>query len=315
MPHQWLSADQIVMQALGLLQRDIVLPRLVWNASSYFTATRPGRKNDTVNLAVPAVLDARTYEWRTRTQPIVTDELEETTVPILLDTHVYSAVGVTDEEMTLDITQFGEQVTSPQVRGVAERLENMISAKLSTAPWQETIGWNVGTTSAYDTLLDARKMLNDRNVPKNDRIVLIGSGVERAILADDHLHQFEQSGSSDAFREAQIGRIAGFTVMQSNSIAEDAMYVYHRSALAWVQLAPVVPSGVPFGSSRSAYGMAMRWIRDYDAAFLRDRSVFSAFAGVNSVNDGPEIDLDGAGSGTATGASNQRGTKVVVTGL
>lgn len=314
MPHQWLQADQIAAQALGLLQREIVLPRYVWNASSYFAARHPGRKNDTVNLPVPAVLTAREYEWRTRTNPIVTDDLEETMVPIKLDKHVYSAVGVTDEEMTLDITQFGEQITVPQVRAVGEKLESYIADALAAAPWKYTQAWTPGPdATGYDALLDVRKTLNDENVPKNDRIALIGSGVERAFLQDPHLHEFERSGDADAFRDAQIGRIAGFTLVQTNSIAENAMYVYHRSALAHVQLAPVVPDGVSYGSARTAFGMSMRWIRDYDAQFLRDRSVFSAYSGVSSVNDGPDIDLDGSGTGTATGPSNRRGVKVNVT--
>lgn len=291
MPHTLLSADQIAAQGVGLLQREIVLPRYVWNATDYFAARHPGRKNDTVNLPVPAVLTAREYEWRTRNNPIVTDDLEETTVPIKLDKHPYSAVGVTDEEMTLDIVRFGEQITVPQVTAVAEKLEGYIATGLANAPWKNTLTWNLNTGTpegAFPILLKARKILNDANVPKQDRICLVGSGVELAILEDDHLNRFDQSGSDDAFREAQIGRIAGFLVIQSNSIGEYDMFVYHRSAIAFAQLAPVVPDGVPFGSVQTAGGMSMRWIRDYDANFLRDRSVFSAFAGVSSVNDGGE---------------------------
>ena len=44
------------------------------------------------------------------------DELTETKVDVTLDTAVYSAVPVTDEELTLDITDFGAQILEPQVR-------------------------------------------------------------------------------------------------------------------------------------------------------------------------------------------------------
>lgn len=316
MAHDLLKAEQIAAQALGLLQRELVLPRYTWNASDYFAARHPGRKDDVVNLPVPAILDAREYEWRTRTSPIITDDLEETKVPIGLDKHCYSAVGVTDEEMTLDITTFGETVTTPQMRAVGEKLEGYIAGGLEAAPWKETIAWPVGgelAKSGYDVLVDARKVLNDGNVPKSDRIALIGSGVEAAFLKDPHLHEFERAGDADAFREAQIGRIAGFTLVQSNSIPEDAMYVYHRSAIAHVQLAPIVPDGVPYGAVRTAFGMSMRWIRDYDANFLRDRSVFSAFSGVSSVNDDTAINTT-TGARELTG-KNRRGVKVDVTGL
>jgi hypothetical protein len=42
------------------------------------------------------------------------------------------------------------------------------------------------------------------------------------------------------------------------------------------------------GSSQSFEGLAMRWIRDYDANYLRDRSVVSAFAGYASVEEDPD---------------------------
>src|SRR3546814_2543696 len=55
-------------------------------------------------------------------------------------------------------------------------------------------------------------------------------------------------------------------------------------------------------------GFAMRWIRDYDPNYLRDRSVVSSFAGAASVNDGPDVDIDGAGPDPAV-PTNQRAVK------
>ena len=56
---------------------------------------------------------------------------------------------------------------------------------------------------------------------------------------------------------------------------------------------PVLAS--EFGQSQSYASMAMRWIRDYDAQYLRDRSVVSVFTRINVVADGP----DGPDTGTA----------------
>jgi hypothetical protein len=44
--------------------------------------------------------------------------------------------------------------------------------------------------------------------------------------------------------------------------------------------APIVPSGVSFGASESSNGYSLRYIRDYDASVLKDRSIVSTFAGV-----------------------------------
>lgn len=310
MAHSWLKADKILRTALALLQRELMLPRTVW---SFGRADFAGAKDDTVTLRLPAILTARDYEWRTRTNPIQFDELTERGVDIKLDKHPYSAVAVTDEQMELDIVSFSEQVSMPQVRAVAERLEGYIADALATAPWKETVAYNASTGSAFEAAVDARRILNAANVPMSDRFLLLGTGVEAAFLKDDHLNKYDQSGSSDALREAQIGRIAGFTATVTNSIPEDAMYAYHRTAIAWANFAPRVPDGVTSGAAESYSGLAMRWIRDYDPNFLRDRAVMSSFAGVSPVTDGPLIDADG--DTQVDDPSVVRGVKFEVTGL
>lgn len=313
MANKWLSADQIVMQSLGLLQRELVVPRFFWNATDYFARRRPGRKDDTVNLPIPAVVKARDYEWRTRTAPIVVDEVEETTVPIRLNRHGYAAFALTDEEMTLDIATFGEQVTAPRVRAIAEQAEDWAVDALRAAPFSKAIAWNVNTTPAYQFTTKLRRAFNDAKLPKSDRIVLIGSGVEEAVLNDDHLHRYEAGGEASAFRDAVIGQIGGFTFAQVDSLEPGEVFAYHRSAMARVNLAPEVPDGVNYGAIQSAYGMSMRFIRDYDTNFLRDRGVFSHFAGYSSVNDERELDGDGM-PGDFTG-KNQRGFKITTSNV
>lgn len=308
MANVFLKAEQIAAQALGLLQREIVLPRLI--------TARPiedfrGAKNDTVTIRVPAVLTARDYEWRTRTAPIVVDDIVETSVPLVLDTHLYHAGALTDEQMLLDIGNFGMQVLQPQMRAVAERMENKIAAGMAAAPITNEIAYTLATDKPRDLAVDARKILNDNNVPMEGRVLLLGSGIEAQFLKDDHLTKVDESGSNGALREAVIGRLAGFTVVLSNAIAENVGYAFHRTAFAHTMAAPAVPDGVSFGSRQSYQGLAMRWIKDYDTAYLRDRSVPSAFFGFSSVNDGPDtadgVDPDGPGD---TNPENIRAVKI-----
>lgn len=78
MPNTYIKADQIVMAANLLLQREIVLPRLVF--------TQPGNAfvgalDDTITLKVPAELTARTRTMRSSTA-LVADTLAETKVAV-----------------------------------------------------------------------------------------------------------------------------------------------------------------------------------------------------------------------------------------
>jgi len=51
--------------------------------------------------------------------------------------------------------------------------------------------------------------------------------------------------------------------------------------------APIVPPSVVDGSTQTYAGLAMRWIRDYDAMQLQERSIVDCYVGTNVVADGP----------------------------
>lgn len=280
MANSFLTAPTIVAQTLGLLERELVLPRLV---STFGNTDFRGAIGDTLTMRVPAIATARDYTWRTRPSPIVVDDLVEAGVDVSLDSHVYSAVSITDEQLTLDIRSFGDQVLQPQVRAVAEKLEGIIADALTNAP-ATAIGFDAGTDDAFDVAVDARRLLNTNNVALADRVLLLGADVEAAFLKSDKLSKTNEAGTDSALRDAVIGRVAGFTVVTSNGIPADEAYAFHRSAIAFANVAPAVPDGVNFGAAQQYAGLALRWIRDYDPNYLRDRSVVSSFAGAASVN-------------------------------
>jgi len=288
--HVFVKAEKIVDQGLGMLQRELVLPRLVSRlAASDFV----GSKNDTVNVKVPSILSAREYTFRNnRNSPITYDDLEELSIPVTLDKHVYSGVKITDEQLTLDIASWGEQVARPQIRAVAEKLESYIASAMSAANYAETVQYDgvetgEGVSSIYETLVEARSVLNKANVPAGGRVALLGANVEAAALLSPNLVNVDQSGTDSALREATIGRLAGFTVIGNcNSIDPDFAVAFHPTAFAFANMAPEVPSGATAGATSAFEGLAMRWIRDYDPDHLQDRSVYSSFAGATSVEDG-----------------------------
>jgi hypothetical protein len=299
--NSFLKPDVIAAAALGLLERELVLPRLVTRMG---INDFRGAADDTVTIRVPARTTAREYEWRTRVSPIVLDELSETSVAVTLSKHPYSAVAVTDEELTLDITSFGEQVLRPQIRAVAEKLETYVYSAMDGAD----LHWPViapgagdspgggGTTAEYDNdakdilvaLVEARRRLNVKNVPVAGRVIVVGADIEAILLNGSQLLDASAAGSDGALRDAQIGRLYGMPIFTSNALPTDEAWVFHPSAFVLANVAPTVPEGVTMGSSQSFEGLAMRWIRDYDPNYLRDRSVVSAFAGYASVEEDPD---------------------------
>jgi len=285
--HTFLKPTVINRSALKLLEREIVLPRLVWN---YASADFQGAYNDTVTLRLPPVLDSREYTWRNnRASEISVDDLTEIGVPVTLDHDIYSAVAITDEQLALDIVDFNEQVLMPQIKAVARGLEDLIADTMAAATFVSghTLQVNNSSNHMWSKLIEARRLLNVANVPRDSRVLVVGSNIEAELLTDDKFNRVDSTGDAalSALREATISRLAGFTIVGSNAIDADVAYAFHPTAFAFVNVAPAVPDGVVKGSRDSYAGLALRWIRDYEAMKLRDRSVVSSFAGCTSVED------------------------------
>lgn len=287
MANAFIKAEQIVRAALGLLERQIVLPGLVWrNAGGDFA----GAKDDTISIRLPAYANSRKRTMRSG-DPLTIDELDERKVDVTLTEHIYKAIGVTDEELTLDIESFGRQVLQPAGASVARGLEDEVGDLMSGATYENEV--EVDPASPYDAIVDARKHLNDASVPFDERAIVAGSSIEAALLKSEQFARADASGSTAALREAQIGRVAGFPVFTSNAIAPDEAYAFHRSAYVLSMRSPVVPDGATWGRSESFAGLAMRALRDYDFTNVRDRLLMDVFAGTNIVEDAGEIDANG----------------------
>ncbi|WP_064075908.1 P22 phage major capsid protein family protein [Prescottella equi] len=278
--NEFLKAAVIINAGLGILEREIAVPRLVWlNGFGDFA----GAKDDTISIRVPGRLTARSRKLRAtgEDRKIHMDTIAETKVDVTLTDDIYQAVPITDEELTLDIKDFGKQILVPQVRSVAEGLEDGLVEEMRSADYQATV--TVDPAKTYNSFVDARKALNDENVPFAQRSALIGSGIEADILKDPQFVHADQSGSTSALRDALIGRIAGCDVYVSNALDDDEGYMFHKTAYTMVTRAPVVPDGASFGASQSYNGLAMRWLRDYAFDITTDRSLVDAYVGYGHV--------------------------------
>ena len=304
----YLKATQIARMTVGLLYRDLVVAKTVWTDAinpQEFT----GALNDTVTMRVPARRTARTRTLRAGTA-ITNDVSHEFGVDVKLTTDVYNGAPITDEELTLDITDFGAQILQPQTRAVAEGVEAQIVNRINNSTYANIIHADdvqfdddLNNTDWYKVALRARRTLSEQNVPETERYWLVGLEVEEQLLASDRLVKFDNIGGEapDAFREAAIGRIAGFTVVPTSEIDEQASFAYHRTAFALATRAPLVPRGVAFGTTQNlggngdvgyVGGVSSRWIMDYDYTNTTDRSLVNTWVGTAAVND--PIDVNGS---------------------
>jgi len=250
-----------------------------------------GGTGTVVNVRIPPTVTgggARTYTQALRdaATPIVLDRITETTIPVTIGPMLYKGVPVTDEEFTFTLTDFTRQVIEPIVQPVGIGAEALLAAEINSFPASTTIVPAADGSDIHDAILEARMTLDKRYVPKQGRMLIVSPEVEMMLLSDpiNRLVRYQDSGSTEVLREANIGRLYGMPVIGSTELPAKSFVIMTRDAFTFVMRAPSVPAGCTFGQSVSYQGMAMRFIRDYDSAFMQDRAICSVFAGAETLD-------------------------------
>jgi hypothetical protein len=276
MPNTILTAGTVASAAVGLLTRDLVLPMTVTRITD---TDFGGKHGDTVTVRVRAIVAANTQAAKGDT--IVKSVITE--VPVLVSlAHLYSAVDITDEDMSLGIENFSEQILEPQQGGLGESAEDQIAAVINGASSNGVI---TDSATAKEQMNLARETLTRKKVPIGDRFVACSPEVVTYLLGVDEFVRADARGDdANAIASAIVGSIYGFKVVETAALTVGHAAAYHRTSMAFANFAPVVPSGAADGTSISYKGVSLRWLRQYDAGTLSDQSVLSTFAGAAGVD-------------------------------
>ncbi|ATI18632.1 major capsid protein [Streptomyces phage Amethyst] len=291
--HVIVKPEKLAATAAVALEQSLVVPALFQREG---IDAYKGAENDTINVKVEGVLPFRTYGWRNdRSQPIQFDDYSEKTVAVSFGGNTYSAVKLTDEQRDMDLGGW-TKLLAKQTEAIGRGLERGAVDKLLGQSYAVTLAGAKSGRDLRGVLIRAREVLNRFMVPREGRVLLVGSAWETALLSDDKLNLAGNVGEQEAvsaLREASIGRRFGFDIVVSLEVPADAAFALHRSAFIFATGAPTVPSSVT-GGTASYNGVALRWLQDYDANYLTDRSVVNTYRGFREVKD----QLIGVNAGT-----------------
>lgn len=278
------TAARVSRLAVQLLTRSIVLPGTVERIPGSEFA---GDNGDTVTVRVRQPRTAK--KQINPGDPITIDSISEVPVNVTLS-HLYDAVNITDQELSMDIVDFGRQVTEPQTRAVAIGAEDELAVAMNNVVADDSLDLTpaIGTleTETDRAIKQARESLSEADVPAGGRFLACAPdfitlllGVEKFVRADAL-----GDGRSSALRDAVMGRIYGFTVVESNGITSGSAVAYHRSGFVFTTRTPVVPRGVNASATSTEDGIGLRHIFQYQPSNLRDQSVLTTFAGASVVD-------------------------------
>jgi len=277
-PHTF-TAAQAAQVAVALASEDAFLSALV-NRNFENDLLGGGGKGRTVNVKIPAALIARERGIDEIDAAIVMDTITESTVPVTLGTHAYSAVPLSEGDITLNITDFSKQVLGPQVAAVVDFCEEEVASMIrAIAEWNDPTAPDYDPANPVKTLTALRKRLRENGVPQTGLNLVVGTRVYADLLEANAITDASASGSTAALRDGNVGRVRGFNVVESTRVDEDDIVAFHRDAITLAVRAPLTPAGASFGQTVSEKGFSLRYLRDYDVTKTVDRSMVSTFVG------------------------------------
>ncbi|MEO2133386.1 MULTISPECIES: P22 phage major capsid protein family protein [unclassified Microbacterium] len=283
MPHVYdYDAAQAAVVSAKFVEQDGFLSALVGHDyQDEFLA--PGTANRPIKVKFPTTLFARERDIDDVTSNIELDYIAESGTTINLDKKmVYSAVPLSEGDLNLKLTDFSRQVLRPQAAAIADDIENRVATKLLAVPRPSAAQFSAtyDPTNPVKYFTALRAFLRKQGVPQAGIQVAVGVGIYSDLINAKAIQDASQSGSTAALREGQVGKVLGFTLIESTRLADNEVLMFHKDAVTLVTRAPAVPAGASFGASVAEGGYNLRYLRDYDAMKTVDRSILATFVGV-----------------------------------
>lgn len=216
-----LTPDIIAKEALMQLESNLVMAGLVHrDYSKEFVNV-----GDTITIKKPAKFVAKNFLGQTEDQ-----ELSEGKTTVKMDRYRDITVPITSKEMTLDISDFSEQVVKPAMSAIAEAVDSDILAVGVQNAGNKVA---ISSTPEIKDLANIGKALDKKKAPRDNLRNLV-LGVD-ALYKYNTLTEFTDlsaSGSSEALRDAVIGKAYTMnTYMSQNVPASSAETVGTITAL------------------------------------------------------------------------------------
>ncbi|MDA8186652.1 MAG: hypothetical protein M0T85_00730 [Dehalococcoidales bacterium] len=195
----------IAREALMMLENNLVLAGLVYrNYSDGFA-----RVGDTITIRKPATFTAQEF-----TSSITVQDATESSVQVQMNKHLDVSFAVTSKELSLSIQDFSAQLIQPAMSAIAQKVDELIASLYVDVPYVADVS---GTPAAAD-LAAIGRVMNQNKVPLDSRrLVLDPVTHAKYVVLDPFLHA-DKSGSTDALREASMGRVLGLDSYMSQNV-------------------------------------------------------------------------------------------------
>lgn len=207
MANTFLTVNEIAKESVMRLNNNLVMAGLVHRDFSSEFAD----KGDTIQVKKPATFVAKDF-----TDAIEVQNIEEDSALVKLDKIADVSVEVTSKQLSLNIRDFGEQIVQPAMEALAQKIDTDIMGLYADIPY--TFGAAGSTPDALDDIAGVGKVLNTNKAPVVGRGLVLDPEAQAALIVLDAIAGADKSGSTQALREASMGRILGFDTFMSQNV-------------------------------------------------------------------------------------------------
>lgn len=174
---------------------------------------------DTVHVGTIGRPTVRDYS---KTTDLTVEDLNVTTTDLVVDQGDYFAFRVNDVDALQAAGALKDPALGEAAIGLRDAVDTHAAATIAAGVHADNqIGavslGESGDPTAWDVLLEMRRLLNAKSVPTLGRYVVVGGDFESQLLADERFHRVDASGTSEGLRNGIVGRALGFDVLVSNN--------------------------------------------------------------------------------------------------
>lgn len=242
------------------------------------------RAGDTVHITSFTDPAVRSYS---RNTDITWDTLTDDGQTLTIDQSKYFAFSVDDLDKRQALNGFMDNVTV----GASYNLSNAADTFLSTTMAAGVDSGNelgavtvdsATPSEAYDLVVEIRTLLVKSNTPATGRFVIVPPELYAVLLHDDRFVRCDASGSTDGLRNGMVGRIAGFDVIESNTVPESggAFTVLAGHGIATTYAEQI--ASVEAIRRENQFGDGVKGLHLYGARVVRPKNLASAVVTINS---------------------------------
>ncbi len=205
MANEILTPSIIAKEALMVLRNNTVMASLVHrDYSGEFN-----KVGDTITIRKPAEFEAKEF-----IEEIEVQDAKEQSLSVKMDKHLDVSFAVTAKEKTLDIADFSRQFITPAMQSFAQKIDTYLVDLYSG------INNFVARSATADIkdIANCGKVLNQNAVPNNNRRMVLSPGAYADYVVLPPILNAEKSGSTEALRNASMGKILGFDTFMDQNI-------------------------------------------------------------------------------------------------